>query len=206
MQRTLARSAQMRTRRSADMKTCVLAGWSWSTMGSPGQPSATAAKYAWSAASLWGAASFVGVTMTAAAPRSRAIWLRATVAWVPACDVPTQIGNGRPAPAAAATAASIMAARSASVSRLLSPRTPAIVHPSAPASAMKATALAKPSRSRLSSGRNGVAMMGQTPVNMVPDGVASARDATRAGAAARSDARDALRAKESIVATLARAF
>ena len=79
----------------------------------------------------------MGVTITAAAPSSCAIWLSATVAAVPAWLVPTQIGNGRPQSATASTAARISVSRSRSVIRLDSPRTPTMVAPSQPASAMK---------------------------------------------------------------------
>mmetsp|Transcript_23523 Transcript_23523/g.70646 ORF Transcript_23523/g.70646 Transcript_23523/m.70646 type:complete len:223 (-) Transcript_23523:1479-2147(-) len=97
--------------------------------------------------------------MTAAAPSSWAIWLKSTVAFVPACDVPTQIGK----PGAAATAHAIRRSRSLSVRRLLSPSTPTIVQPAAPVVAMNSTLRRNPSRSSDSSSRNGVAMMGQTP-------------------------------------------
>ena len=96
-----------------------------------------------------------GVTITAAAPSSSAIWLSPRVASVPGWLVPTQIGISP----AAATAVLMRSARSLSSRRLDSPSTPMMVQPSQPASRMKLMHLSNDARSTDSSSANGVAMI-----------------------------------------------
>ena len=70
MHSTEGTSCAMRATSFGDMCTWVEAGWSWQTMGSPGQPSATRVYSSTSVLSVAGDGSFVGVTITAAAPSS----------------------------------------------------------------------------------------------------------------------------------------